>query len=176
MTVTTDLLSGNLKSVSEDVSLADTPATASVGAMTLHVSVAYSDMPSGTAIVAPSGATDIGSLITASLNSARGNAQDARVIADVNEFRTQLESDYDGKSYADVKSANTIPTTGNYVTLAQDVAAQTSVLGIKTNAKTPFTAYAIYGRLVSDPTKYFCVDSTGHTVEAGPLPTGDTCK
>ena len=33
-------------------------------------------------------------------------------------------------------------------------------------------AYAIYGQLVSSPTKFFCIDSTGKTSQATGTPSG----
>jgi len=62
-----------------------------------------------------------------------------------------------GPSYSDLNLlAQSAITAGGLVNYAVDT---NTTIG---NATTPnATAYAIYGELASDPTKYFCLDSTG---------------
>lgn len=124
----------------------------------------------------------LASVVLVSLQSARKKGNDTRVIANVQQMRTQLESDYNGSAYPTITAADTVPATGNYVTLAADATANnggvTAIL-LRTNATSPFTTYAIYGRLPSDSTKYFCIDSTGNTntgVTSAPAANDVTCN
>ena len=139
----------------------------------------------------------LASVVLVSLSSARNKGKDVRVISDVQQTRTALESGYTGSLYGDLYSttassaatAGTLTTNGpgntNLTTLTADAVAQGSTLTyiIATNstvgaATTPnATAYAIYGKLVSDPTHYFCIDSKGGTnpTEAAANITSITC-
>ena len=108
----------------------------------------------------------LASVVLVSLNTARQKGKDARVISDVQQLRTAFESGYNGTSYPDlgVNATSTAgPGAANTATLSLDAAAQGSVLNFVTNASAPITAYAIYGRLVSNTAAYFCIDSTGKT-------------
>jgi hypothetical protein len=114
-------------------------------------------------------------------------------------MRTQFESDYDGTKYAVSCGANVATCTitndsagaptggtwgasGSYATLAKDAFGQNNsgLIIVATSASTagasPVTAYAIYGKLVSDATKYFCIDSTGKTKSADTQAATVTCS
>ena len=118
----------------------------------------------------------LASVVLVSLNSARKKGNDTRVISNVQQLRTQIEQDYSGVNYnTSFTAANTIANTGNYATLNSDITAQGSTLTVVTNATTPFTQYALYGRLVSDTGKYFCIDSTGDTNTGATAATTVTC-
>ena len=113
----------------------------------------------------------LASVVLVSLQSARRKGNDTRVIANVQQLRTQLESDYSpSNNYgAGFSAANTFVGTGNYGTLTADAAANGGTINVV--APAGYATYAIYGRLVSDNTKYFCIDSTGKTT---PLATANT--
>lgn len=119
----------------------------------------------------------LASIVLVSLNSARNKGKDARVISDVQQLRTAFESGYNGSSYPDLVS-NATTTAGPQASvtaqLSADAAAQGSVVNFVTNGATA-TTYAIYARLVSDTTKYFCIDSTGKTNQSAGSNSGATC-
>lgn len=118
----------------------------------------------------------LASVVLVSLNSARNKGRDARVISDVQQLRTQLESDFNGTNYsAGFSAANTFVATGNYATLTADATGQGGPINVVTNGTT-YTAYSIYGRLVSDNTKYFCISSTGKTNPVITTNTGVDCN
>ena len=132
----------------------------------------------------------LSSIILVSLNTARSKAKDTRIIATVQQMRTLAESGYDGTNYAAVLSAsnstqvngdgiadNSAGTTlqQNAYQLVTDASSQGGKVYAITNAGP--TTYAIYGQLVSDNTKYFCIDSTGKTNPAQTASlTGATCQ
>ncbi|MFA6432945.1 MAG: type II secretion system protein [Candidatus Paceibacterota bacterium] len=122
----------------------------------------------------------LASIVLVSLNSARKKGNDTRVISDVQQMRTLLETAYNGSGYP-VNSGNaSCNTTANAVTgstyancvgtlgsadmntIAADAVAQGSNLFISVST-TGNSAYAIRGRLVSNASQYFCIDSTGAT-------------
>jgi len=127
----------------------------------------------------------LSSVVLVSLNSARNKGKDSRVISSVQQTRTILESNYNGATYPDLTA--TSPLYGGFVAsgnpgstslnaLITDVNAQGSAFTIvPTGTGAAITAYAIYGKLVSDPNKYFCIDSTGKTNTAASAATGATC-
>ncbi|MFA6602054.1 MAG: type II secretion system protein [Candidatus Paceibacterota bacterium] len=122
----------------------------------------------------------LASVVLVSLNSARKKGQDARVVSDVQQLRIALESGFNGSTYPDINaSANTINPTGpqNAATtqLTTDITAQTSVFTVFSSPSTGATAYAIYGRLVSDNTKHFCIDSNGKTNQSATLGSTVVC-
>jgi prepilin-type N-terminal cleavage/methylation domain-containing protein len=110
----------------------------------------------------------LASVVLVSLNAARKKGNDTRIIGDVQQLRTQLESDFAAGNYnASFSAANTFVNSGNYATLTADATANNggvTSINVVTNASSPFTAYAIYGKLYSPSTAtYFCIDSTGNT-------------
>ncbi len=117
----------------------------------------------------------LSSVVLVSLNTARRKGQDARVATGVAQLRTKLETDYTTNYNAGFSAANTFVASGDYATLTGDITAQGSAVNVVTNASTPFTTYAIYGRLVSNTNQYFCIDSTGKTNQTAPTNTGSTC-
>ncbi len=115
----------------------------------------------------------LAAVILISLTTARGKANDVRVMSAAKQIRTQLESDYGGASYPDLTNvsplfggfvANGNPGSSTINTLLGDAFAQGGGINIVVNPNTdPVTGYAIYGQLVSSSTQFFCIDSTGHT-------------
>lgn len=132
----------------------------------------------------------LASVVLVSLNSARQKGKDARVISDVQQIRTALESGYTGATYPDLKndanvtnsnSSNASCYTNGWVNngpqnsvitqLIADACAQTAnatAIVIDTGSASGIgdaTQYAIFGRLNSSNT-WFCIDSTGKTNQA----------
>ncbi len=132
----------------------------------------------------------LASVVLVSLNSARKKGNDTRVIADVQQMRTWLETQFNGSQYpilgsnANCASGNagntgetfancvttgpgvaTVPTTdANAIALNSDASSQQGAgPGLSIGAMAGNAAYVIRGRLVSDNTKYFCIDSSGGT-------------
>lgn len=120
----------------------------------------------------------LASIVLVSLNSARNKGKDARVVSDVQQIRTALESGYNGSYYPDllVNALNTAGPQSNATNqLSADITSQSSNLQIRTTgANGSISAYAIYGGLTST-TGYFCIDSTGRTNQAAPNNSGVTC-
>jgi len=137
----------------------------------------------------------LSSVVLVSLNSARKKGTDTRVISDVQQTRTALESGYNGGVYQDIYSttingANLLAATttngsdaANMVSLAADAASQGGALKIyiTTNGTTGSatvanaTGYAIYGQLTSNTARYFCIDSTGETNASAIANASSTC-
>ena len=134
----------------------------------------------------------LASVVLVSLNSARQKGKDARIISDVQQLRTALESGHNGTYYSDLNvtninsgAANLLangPQTAKTSILQADANAQggniTFLGGAAANNGNP-TTYAIYGHLVAS-NSYFCIDSSGRTDPAyvGSIPTNNniTCQ
>lgn len=117
----------------------------------------------------------LASVVLVSLNSARKKGNDTRIIADVQQVRTQLETDYTNGNYlSDLVTNSATATVGGATagsnasttinTLFLDAANNGGQLRVVSNAGA--TAYAVFGQLASDPTKTFCVASNGSTNQA----------
>ncbi len=129
----------------------------------------------------------LASIVLVSLNSARSKGKDARIISDVQQARTALESGYNGAYYPDLtangaggNNVATINGTGPQFNamnqVNNDANAQGGPLIFVTNAvaATQVRGYAIYGTLVST-TGYFCIDSTGKTNQSAGAATTAIC-
>jgi prepilin-type N-terminal cleavage/methylation domain-containing protein len=134
----------------------------------------------------------LASVVLVSLNSARQKGKDARVISDVQQMRTALESGYNGSNYPDLNVTNITsgaanllangPQTSATSQLQSDANSQggsiTFLATAAANNGNP-TAYVIYGKLTAS-NSYFCIDSSGKTDASftGSLPTNAivTCQ
>ncbi len=120
----------------------------------------------------------LASVVLVSLNSARKKGNDTRVISDVNQIRTALETGYNGTSYPDL-AANALSASGpnatNLTALSTDLSSQGGTLKVVTNATSPFVQYSISSPLVSNTASYFCVDSTGKAETTSTAPSAVTC-
>ncbi|MDE2188547.1 MAG: type II secretion system protein, partial [Patescibacteria group bacterium] len=110
----------------------------------------------------------LASIILVSLNSARSKGNDARIQAEVNQVRTQLEANYNGSAYANlVGGANNLATStdSNVTKLVGDIASMNSgsygntgsgvAIYNDQNTAASSTKYAIFASLKSGG--YFCV-------------------
>jgi len=129
----------------------------------------------------------LASIVLVSLNSARKKGNDTRVISDVNQIRTALETGYNGSSYVDLIGGqnatcnggvanlvgasynncvlNTAPDNTSISTLVNDATSQGGNIFFTVTGSSNIlsNAYAIRGQLVSNSSAYFCIDSTGKT-------------
>jgi prepilin-type N-terminal cleavage/methylation domain-containing protein len=124
----------------------------------------------------------LASIVLVSLNGARKKGTDTRIIADVNQIRTALETGYTGSNYPDlivngmqVATASTSPSGGYNISsiLIPDAVTNGGSIRIITNAATPITSYAVYG--LTSTGKYFCVASDGTTFANVTTPSGTSC-
>ena len=127
----------------------------------------------------------LASIVLVSLNSARNKGKDARIIADVQQSRSALETGYNGAYYPDLWNqgaagcngtnalagtfANCVNSGGpgfsslnalNVDAVAQGGGVFFTIAGAS-NANV--NAYALRGQLISSSTLFFCIDSTGKT-------------
>ena len=125
----------------------------------------------------------LASIVLVSLNSARNKGRDTRIISDVQQARTALESGFNGAGYPDLNTTRANCNGGGAANLANSNYTQcivttgpdNSVLSqLHTDATSQGgnvlfsvnpagTAYSIRGQTVSNPNVYFCIDSTGKT-------------
>lgn len=117
----------------------------------------------------------LASVVLVSLNNARGKAVDVKVISDVKQIKTAIESGYSGAAYPDLTNdspvyggfvSNGNPSTSTLNTLisnANEAGSQINIVNEPNTAGSPVFGYAIYGRLISSSTRYFCIDSKGNT-------------
>ena len=142
----------------------------------------------------------LASLVLVSLGGARAKAKDTRIISDVQQLRTQMETDTTGSNYNNSfnpAAAIALLNTGNYSALTTDInsnaptgysgvgtgptvtlAGNTNAIIVATNGVTSggafttnATVYALYGRISSPSGAYFCIDSTGNS-KPQEVPTG----
>jgi prepilin-type N-terminal cleavage/methylation domain-containing protein len=120
----------------------------------------------------------LASIVLVSLNSARNKGKDVRIISDIRQVGTQLETEASASGSYLVGStlcvtaigsngAATINATqGNCLTLNSDATSNGGTLSVQTAAAsgaTSFSGYAVYGTLNAGG--YFCADSTGSTTQ-----------
>ena len=133
----------------------------------------------------------LASVVLVSLQSARKKGNDTRVISDVQQFRTEAESKYNGAQYDTTGSpivANINgQTTKNGINYAGSAVAKqlwddansngSTAFYVVTGGATPVTAYAIYGSLPSTNNgTYFCIDSAGNTEQSTINHLANTCQ
>lgn len=130
----------------------------------------------------------LASVVLVSLQSARKKGNDARVMSNVTQLRTLIESSYNANNaYSDLTGTTRVfsqPTTGNLDILVDDIIAQQNAGGLTASygasssgtvviTKTidnPGRGFAIYARLPGGAS-YFCIDSTGNTKNNATFPT-----
>lgn len=123
----------------------------------------------------------LASVVLVSLNSARKKGNDTRVISDVNQVRTQLESDYANGTYSGDLTSNAGTNvnallagavgTSTLNTLIGDAQSNGGILYVITTGSTGPTGYAVFGALPSyggytgsmSTTHWFCIASNGST-------------
>ncbi len=116
----------------------------------------------------------LSAVVLASLNTARSKGSDAAVKADLSAIKTQAALFYEetANTYgADVANNSCAATEG---TLFAEPTVASAIAGAdKANGEGMVTcnssaaAYAVQAQLLTDNTKYWCVDSTGQAKEEG---------
>ena len=118
----------------------------------------------------------LAAIVLVSLRGAPARAKDARIKSDVNQARTQAALIWtDDSNYSDLCSGGTLnESSANYGTqltaLENDIAKQQGVTlaNIKLHCyvgTSDTSKYCVSAQLLSDTTKWFCVDSDGLVVE-----------
>ena len=118
----------------------------------------------------------LASIVLVSLGSARNKGRDTRILSDVNQIRTQIETEQSGTGYATgcVSATDTLSSSGNCSTLVTDISGNGGTAGVKaTVASGAFSAYSVWSSLNNGG--YYCVDSTGKTENTATLPSAVTC-
>ncbi len=114
----------------------------------------------------------LASLVLVALGNARSKANDARVKSNISQLRTLAEVIYDNNSsqYTSVgacftdttpDTANCHGTEGSVGPIQLDLAAANGASAPGLASFSDSTRYCVSGRLKSDSTSFFCVDSTG---------------
>lgn len=112
----------------------------------------------------------LSAVVLASLNTARSKGNDAAIQSDLSGIQTQAEIYYGStgaNSYGSASVANnscgaTANTLWSDATIQRAITAATGATGSGTvTCNNSSTAYAAQVQLVTDRTKYWCVDSTG---------------
>jgi prepilin-type N-terminal cleavage/methylation domain-containing protein len=88
----------------------------------------------------------LASVVLVSLQSARRKGNDSRVISDVQQLRTQLESDNNPTTNYGTRftAVDTLSAAGNYSVLSTDASTQGGAITVKNDGA--YKSYAIYGR------------------------------
>jgi len=122
----------------------------------------------------------LSSIVLMSVSSARNQAKDVRVRANVRSLRDLVETSHNGSYYADITPNDTSYNNGDdhfgsayssgpdyqalrYIKTENVNLGSDSFFSIKSRNASPYQAvsYAVYGRLITNPAKYFCLDSNG---------------
>lgn len=108
----------------------------------------------------------LSAVVLASLNTARSKGQDAAVQSDLSTIQTQAEIFYGGAGANTYGTVGTTCTATGSLFLDTTIARAITAMDLANGSGSVVcgnstTAYAIQAQLVSDTTKYWCVDSTG---------------
>ena len=119
----------------------------------------------------------LSAVVLASLNTARSKGSDAAIQSDLSAIQAQAEMFYDGTGANTYGTANVASACGSLATagsLFAGSAADSAPIKKATDAadlangegtvvcNSSATAYLVQAQLVADPTKYWCVDSSGN--------------
>ncbi len=112
----------------------------------------------------------LAAIVLVSLRGAPARAKDARIKTAVNQARGQAEliwTEPGSSSYTGLCGSDVPPTLNELraelKVLEEDIAAQQGPLSLRCYATD--AAYCVRAQLMSDTTKWFCVDNTGQVVE-----------
>lgn len=115
----------------------------------------------------------LASVVLVSLNSARGKAIDIKVVANTKQIAGLIRFNFRNSAYPDLTNDSPIygglasggnPASSTINILLADsnnIGSQINVVNDPSAAGVDPTAFAVYGRLVSDSSLYACVDSVG---------------
>jgi len=125
------------------------------------------------------------SIILVALRGARNKAKDARITADLSQYRSLAEVQYAGSAYVLVeKTALEVicdseeggaGLTGDELSLCNDIADQGGNLVV--TLASPATEYMAYSGINESATQWYCVDSTGYAgIVETTEPAGTACQ
>ncbi|HEX7724430.1 MAG TPA: type II secretion system protein [Candidatus Paceibacterota bacterium] len=142
----------------------------------------------------------LASLVLVSLTSARNKGKDARIISDVRQIMIAMGASWNGTGYADLKNnansagggatGNAACTTNSWNIsgpqfskmdpLMADICSQMTngytpaIVGNQSSA-TPVNGFAVYGPLLANTGKFYCMDSKGNVNAAATTNTSPSC-
>ena len=111
----------------------------------------------------------LASVVLASLNSARDKGADAAIKSTVNNVRAQAALHYEDNRNYDAFCASLTAAAASV-----EDAGGTGSWTCTTDATPDSTVYAVSGQL-SDPTEFYCVDSTGSASTTAAAAAGGSC-
>jgi prepilin-type N-terminal cleavage/methylation domain-containing protein len=111
----------------------------------------------------------LASVVLASLNSARDKGADAAIKSTVNNVRAEAAIYFEDNNNYDAFCASL-----GEASAAVENAGGTGSWTCTTDAATDSAAYAVSGQL-SDPTEFYCVDSTGSASTTAAAASGGSC-
>ncbi len=118
----------------------------------------------------------LASIVLVSLNSARSKGKDTRIISDIRQLRIQIEADYNtstGNYATAFTGTNALINTGNYTTLTGDISTSGGTFNVV--SASPYSQFALYSKLPSNTSLYYCMDSAGKSNLAAQTNVGTAC-
>ncbi len=112
----------------------------------------------------------LSSVVLVALGPSRAKAKDARIISSINQVRVLAETKFSNGVYPAITKVDT-----DVVPLTKDITDNGGDLVINGLSPAGGSAYAIYSKLASDATKFYCVDSTGKNNTGTSPGTGTAC-
>jgi len=129
----------------------------------------------------------LASIVLVGLGGARKKAKDARITADLSQVRAIAEMiNADAEKYDALCSSGALngsapaPYGSQLATVEDDIALQQGTTTAILSCQASGDNYCVAARLVADPSKYYCIDSTGQagvtTTATNPCTSpGSTC-
>jgi len=119
----------------------------------------------------------LSSIVLVALRGARNKAKDARITADLSQYRSLAEVQYADGGYVleekiSTESCSVAGLTDDELSLCNDIDAQGGNLVV--TLTDPAIEYIAYS--VTNEGEYYCVDSTGYAGIGTTTPTGTTCQ
>lgn len=110
----------------------------------------------------------ISTVALTALGPSRNRAKDSRIISGLNQIRAIAEVVYDG----DYDAVD--PVQADIAKSSADITANGGQLVI-TRSVAPSQAYEAHSRLASNNARFYCVDSSGATIETVNVPNNGVC-
>jgi len=115
----------------------------------------------------------LSAVVLTSLGPARNKAKDTRIISGLNQARAIAETLFDGDFDA-IPTGEILTGDLNFGATAADIKEQGGQLKANRTVGGNNPAYVFWSKL-TDPTKYYCVDSTGAAKYLNSEPSGTNC-
>lgn len=171
LTITTDLISGVLRSFAWNVTV-KSPATAYAPALSavIHLSGTYDGASASFTVAEPTGASPLDGYFTKSLASTQAIDKNSRITSDVQQVRVALEMSYRNGRYADTCQS------ANESLIAADVQASGSTVICHLNDISYSIAAKLLPTAATSSASYYCIDSNGKVATLLKPPSGTACK